>query len=405
LTESPTADDKKAGSEVLPGTLQSYLREAQRVPLLTRAEEVSLAQTMEDARGRVLDVFAHFPSILCELAERCSTPDRLQQDEEAPVPLHELMELAERCRARNRLPGVKNREALRGLMRTVGIGRRTRGPIVDAIERLYRQPKESWPSGLGPTAFSRLVADLRRGLSDEEHAAQQMITANLRLVVSVARKYLRFSTSLDLLDVVQEGNLGLMRAVESFDHTRGFKFSTYAVWWIRQSIARGVQDKAGTIRLPAHVSESMMRVRRAHAQLSQKLGRAATDEEVAEGLEMNSDRVESLMRLTNLTTSLDAPVHDDDSASLGELLPSDDTVDPVQTIASSDRRELVRRMLGGLPAREAHILELRFGLNNGEEHTLEQIGRRYNLTRERIRQIEKRAVTLLSQSFQSARDA
>jgi RNA polymerase sigma factor (sigma-70 family) len=225
---------------------------------------------------------------------------------------------------------------------------------------------------------------------DGRAAKDHMIRANLRLVVSAARKHAR--RGVPFLDVVQEGNLGLIRAVEKFDYTKGFKFSTYAMWWIRQAIERGLAEQSRTVRLPAHVAETVSKLNRIDRNLNRLLGREPTLDEVAEEAGLTTDRVLELRRVARDSVSLDTPVGDDGETTLGELI---EDADVLQAADIAEQRALtasLRDLVATLPAREATIIELRFGLHDGQPHTLQEVADRVGLTRERVRQLEKKAL-------------
>jgi len=236
-------------------------------------------------------------------------------------------------------------------------------------------------------------ATLRAQMQEGAKAQRAFIEANLRLVVSIARRYQGFG--LPLLDLIQDGNLGLLRAVEKYDWRRGFKFSTYATWWIRQGISRGLADRSRTIRLPVHVAEVVNRLRRIQADMSADLGRDPTNEELAKAMEIDVDQLTFYRQTAMDTVSLSTPIGEDGEGELHELLPDEACEDPLEAAVGARSSDELRVVLGTLGTREKRILELRFGLVDGRERTLEQVGKEFNLTRERIRQLEAKAIAKL----------
>jgi RNA polymerase primary sigma factor len=243
--------------------------------------------------------------------------------------------------------------------------------------------------------FRASATDLQRGSRDAERAKEQMISANLRLVTWIARRHV--NRGLPLMDLVQEGNIGLMRAVEKFDWRRGYKFSTYATWWIRQACSRALVDQGHLIRIPAHLADEVRRVLRAQRRLAGELRREPTEPELAERLGTPLAKLRTVLELVRDPVSMDQPVGEDGDATIGDFLEDEQAVIPLEAAAAAELREATEEALARLTPREADVLRLRFGVGQAAEHTLEEVGRKYQVTRERIRQIEAKALKKLSQ--------
>jgi len=237
------------------------------------------------------------------------------------------------------------------------------------------------------------VQEWRHQIEDGIAAREHLIKANTRLVVSIAKKYI--TRGVPFLDLIQEGNLGLMKAVEKFDYRRGYRFSTYATWWIRQTITRAIADQGRTIRVPVHMTDRIRRLYRIAREMEQDLGRKPSVEEIAEAMEMEPRKIQWMLKVSWQPLSLERPVGDDEDSELGNFIENESSPTPAEAAHTNLLKEKLEEMLGTLSPREARILRLRFGLQNGRSYTLEEVGQKFGLTRERIRQIEGRALRRL----------
>ena len=338
--------------------LHKLVQDGQEKGFLTYDEIVAGLEEVELTKEQIEDFYTYLIDHSIELME----------GEQHKHPPHEQPALAEEVKApKLDLTVEPSLDSLRLYLREIG-----KVPLLTADQEVY------------------LAKRIERG---DMGAKTQMIEANLRLVVSIAKSYL--GRGLSFLDLIQEGSLGLIRAVEKFDYRKGYKFSTYATWWIRQAVTRAIADKARTIRIPVHMVEKLNKVVHIERQLVQRLGREPRPDEIAEELEITTEEVREILRMAQLPVSLEKPIGEEEESSLGDFVPDEQAESPYDTAQLSLRREDIEHALSSLPERERQVIELRFGLGGEQPRTLEEVGRAFGVTRERIRQIENNTLKKL----------
>ena len=307
--------------------------------------------------------------------------DKLYESlEDSGIPLPELSG-SEMSEIENEVEQFGNSENMQRILEQEG--------LVDDPVRLYLKE-----IGRVPLLTSEREHELAERMAEGDvEAKKALVEANLRLVVSIAKRYV--GRGMFFLDLIQEGNLGLMKAVDKFDYTKGYKFSTYATWWIRQAITRAIADQARTIRIPVHMVETIHKVSRYSRQLLQEYGREATAEEIGEKMGMSADKVREIMKIAQDPVSLETPIGEEEDSHLGDFIQDEDTPAPADAASQTILREVIERELHTLTPREEHVIKLRFGLYDGRTRTLEEVGKEFDITRERIRQIEAKALRKL----------
>ena len=438
---------EEVSDDDLINPIRHYIKEMGAMALLTRNGEKDIARQMEESREEIKQVILSFPGTVKELldalmalknsrtAVRDITLDADEEDDEDEgtelefqrerviALLERLKNVHARLKQNNNERTNKCREEMRRIITELNLGRKITEKIilrmrrsvdkVEKIEQEIRKYKRMTEKGTGKTLRAlnirkEMIEDeigismrqLRVLLKRTEKADQvfagaknELVKANLRLVVSIAKRYM--NRGLSLLDLIQEGNIGLMKAVDRFEYKRGYKFSTYATWWIRQSITRSIADQARTIRIPVHMIETINKIIRVSRGLVQDLGREPNPDEIAEKIGFSTDKVRKVLRITKEPISLETPMNDDEDTHLADFIEDKNILTPQDSAIYDDLVENLNRILSTLSPREERVVRMRFGLGENHDHTLEEVGQMFEVTRERIRQIEAKALRKL----------
>ncbi len=402
LDSDEDEDDEEADTGPDPEEAEAKRKELSKrfKALLTSMEKngSNHANTIK-ATEKVTETFLEFrlvPAVFNQLVDNLRDTIALIRTQERTV-----MDL---CVQRARMPrktfitSFPEKETdLNWIQNQIDLGKPYSEALHDVTEEVLRAQKKLLElekrSGLSILDIKEINRKMSIGEAKARRAKKEMVEANLRLVISIAKKYT--NRGLQFLDLIQEGNIGLMKAVDKFEYRRGYKFSTYATWWIRQAITRSIADQARTIRIPVHMIETINKLNRISRQMVQEMGREATPEELAERMEMPEDKVRKVLKIAKEPISMETPIGDDEDSHLGDFIEDSGVVSPTDSATSEGLRESTRVMLEGLTPREAKVLRMRFGIDMNTDHTLEEVGKQFDVTRERIRQIEAKALRKL----------
>jgi len=405
-----------AKDKILISPVQSYMKDMGNILLLSREEEISLSKKIERGNKIIRNSLIQTPFMLEELQKLKETIrvyphqihrlfDTIELNGEESSPQGQSLLLLKKIEKiekiysslkstsltkKNVLPRCRKFIQLRKLLQDLNIHDKEMERINSNIQDKLVSFSQKTKSLQQKKMAENILASIHKGQTMRDLAKKQMVSANLRLVFSIAKKF--HSQGLHLLDLIQEGNIGLMRAVEKFEYRRGYKFSTYAYWWIKQAITRAIADQSRTIRIPVHLNETLTKITRVSLSLVQQEGREPTYEELAKRTNLPLNKIRDTLKLTQEPVSIQTPVGTAGEAELGDFIEEKDLVSPPDAVMYINLKEHIEKALEDLSERENKILRMRFGLNSEREHTLDEIGRLFNVTRERIRQIEMKAL-------------